>query len=62
MKRLIILSVFSLLLSSSMISCTKCKKCHAEVGMGGISVNSPEKEFCGDELKKAEETPGMVCK
>jgi hypothetical protein len=26
-----------------------------------MGIKSPEQELCGDELKNAEKTPGMVC-
>lgn len=58
MKKFMIYGAFALVTLIGFSGCSDCKKCHAEA----LGINSPEQELCGDELKKAEQTPGMVCK
>lgn len=62
MKRFIIYGLLAAAMVTSFSRCSDCKKCHAEAGLGGASIQTPEQELCGDDLKKAEKTPGMVCK
>lgn len=53
--------VFAIVLTTlaGIASCgAKCKTCQADV----MGVKSPEQELCGDQLKQAEKTPGMVCR
>jgi len=51
--------LWAALLLLSLSQCgPKCKTCHAEV----MGVKTPEKELCGEELQKAEETTGIICK
>lgn len=57
MKRFIFYGLFAVVTLVGFASCSDCKKCHAEVA----GVKSQEQELCGDDLKKAKETPGMVC-
>jgi len=57
MKKIILFSAFALLSIVGFSSCSNCKKCHAEM----LGVKGPEQEFCGEELKTAQNTAGMVC-
>jgi hypothetical protein len=58
MKRNLLVFISLLLLSSLMSACgPECKKCSAEV----LGLKGPERELCGEELKKAEQTPGVTC-
>lgn len=55
--------MFSIFLATTISACgEKCKVCRAEVTVGSASVSTAGQELCGDDLKKAESTPGMVCK
>lgn len=56
-KALLLLSIIVTLLTS-LSSCNQCKKCHANVVAG---LQTPTQEMCGEQLKQAEKTPGMVC-
>lgn len=57
MKRLFFSLMIAISLVTSVSSCKRCKKCHAEV----FGVKSPAQELCGDQLEQAEKTAGMVC-
>ena len=48
---------FVMILGIGFASCKNCKKCHTEL----LGVKSPAQEYCGDDLKKVEQTPGVVC-
>lgn len=51
-----LLSVFAVMVSIQ--SCgPKCKQCHTEV----LGMKTPATELCGDQLKQAEKTQGMIC-
>ncbi len=58
MKKILFLLSISVTLLTSLSSCNQCKKCHANVVAG---LETPKQEMCGDQLKQAEKTPGMVC-
>jgi len=38
-------------------SCSNCGQCHTEV----MGVKSPSQKLCGDDLKRAQQMPGMIC-
>ena len=35
----------------------KCAKCHVDI----MGVKTPDKEYCGDSLKRVKELPNVVC-
>lgn len=56
MKKLITAGLF--VATFIVASCgPKCKKCAAEV----MGVKGPAQELCGEDLKRAEKTPGVTC-
>lgn len=58
MKKLTLQAVLCLSLIAAISGCgPKCAKCHAEV----LGIKSPDQEYCGDDLKKVKEQPGVVC-
>ncbi len=57
MKKLITAGLF--IATFIVASCgPKCKKCAAEV----MGLKGPAQELCGEDLKRAEKTPGVTCK
>jgi hypothetical protein len=52
-----IYGMYAYLSLTALESCNNCEICNTEM----MGIKSPEQELCGDELKNAEKTPGMVC-
>ncbi|MBL7717978.1 MAG: hypothetical protein JNL72_04010 [Flavipsychrobacter sp.] len=57
MKKMIMSAMFAFIAIASFDSCKSCKKCHGEI----MGVKSPAQEYCGDDLKRIQEQPGIVC-
>lgn len=57
MKQIIIFGFIAAITTTALPSCKNCATCHAEI----MGVASPSQELCGDELKQAKKTAGMVC-
>ncbi|MFD1258107.1 hypothetical protein ACFQ3S_14965 [Mucilaginibacter terrae] len=57
MKRLMIYGLCAIVSCAAFTGCKECKKCHTEM----LGMKSAPQEYCGDDLKKAEQVPGMVC-
>lgn len=53
----VVMFCFVVISAAGLVSCKNCKICHAEM----LGVKSPPQEYCGDELKKIQQTPGVVC-
>lgn len=57
MKRNILLLAFIICIAAFSSCGPKCAKCHVDV----MGIKSPEKEYCGDSLKRVKELPNVVC-
>jgi hypothetical protein len=50
--------IFLLTVMTTYTACKpRCKNCHTEIN----GIKSPPQELCGEQLKQAEQTKGMVC-
>ncbi len=59
MKKLLYGTFILLLCVTGFASCEPdCKKCYTEL----MGVKTPEKEYCGEQLKQIEKTQSMICK
>lgn len=57
MKQAIIFCLLACIGISSFTSCNNCKECRASA----MGVESPSQKLCGDDLKRAQENPGIIC-
>lgn len=59
MKKSSLVVAVAFMAALTFTSCKKCKDCSQDVTGG--TVDTPPEEYCGDDLKEKEATPGWTC-